>query len=104
MNPTHNSFSYKPRQKKNPFIKSRSESWKRVQTVIIKVICAIALIFLTIYSFIGCAAAPPREVGEPMLMYTSSSGEKLYILYSPGGYGIYFTENIHGEITNLASR
>lgn len=104
MNPTHNSFSSRPRQKKNPFIAARSESWKRVQTVIIKVICAFVLIFLTFYSFVGCAAAPPEENNKPTLMYTSPSGEKMYLLYGPSNYAVYFTENVHGEIINLALR
>ena len=102
MNPTHNSFSSRPRQKKNPFIAARSESWKRVQTVIIKVMCAFVLIFLTFYSFVGCAAAPPEEK-KPTLIYSSPSGEKVYALYGPGNYLVYFSENVHGEITNLAA-
>lgn len=105
MNPHTLHFESRPRQKKNPFIVSRSESWKRVLTIIIKVILAFALIFLTIYSFISCSAAPPgKEEAKPTLLYISPSGEKMYHLYGPGNYAIYFTENIHGEITNLASR
>lgn len=79
MNPHTLHFKSKPRQKKNPSIELRSEWWKRVRTVIIKVILAIALIFFTIYSFVSCTAAPPGKEDKPKLIYSSPSGVKSQI-------------------------